>query len=63
MEDLDALLCNGLGHAQLLVRGGIAHVRLSIYAARPTADSQSSACSPLSYPLDIPLHTRIIYSI
>src|SRR4051812_15725838 len=44
------LRCNGLGHAQPLVLGGIAHVRLPIYAARPTADSQSSACSPLTHP-------------
>jgi SpoVK/Ycf46/Vps4 family AAA+-type ATPase len=32
--------CNGLGHAQPLVQGGIAHVRLPIYAAQPTTDSQ-----------------------
>jgi hypothetical protein len=45
--------CNGLGHAQPLVLGRIAHVRLSIYAAQPTADSQSSACSPPPIPLHI----------
>jgi hypothetical protein len=50
------LCCNGLGHAQPLVPGGIAHVRLPIYAARPTADSQSSACPLLTHPLVTPLH-------
>jgi hypothetical protein len=47
--------CNGLGYAQSLVPGGIAHARLSIYAAPPTADSQSSACPLLTHPLVTPL--------
>jgi hypothetical protein len=47
------LSCNGLGHAQPLVQGGIAHVRLPIYAAPPTADNQSTACFPPLTPLHI----------
>ena len=43
--------CNGLGRAQPLAQGGIAHVWLPIYAALPTVDSQSTACSPPLTPL------------
>jgi hypothetical protein len=52
-------ICNCLGHAQPPVPGGIALVRLSIYAARPTADSRKSACPLLTHPLVIPLQYRI----
>ena len=44
------------GPCQPLVPGGLAHVWLSIYAAWPTADSESSACPLLTHPLVSPLH-------